>query len=142
MRRIAPRLALERGLHWREQGRFLNTFNEHGKNLAVVLAGIAPPLAFLPLPLVIVAAVAGRGVGIPGVVFAVAFSVGMAVLLPRLLAGKAFVARRAAALSVLRCPGCAYSLASASRDDDGYVVCPECGAAWRIRLDGMAEERT
>ena len=28
------------------------------------------------------------------------------------------------------CPGCAYRLTGLAREDDGCVVCPECGAAW------------
>jgi len=31
-----------------------------------------------------------------------------------------------------RCPSCAYRIAGLEAEDDGCVVCPECGAAWRV----------
>lgn len=30
------------------------------------------------------------------------------------------------------CPGCSYGLAGLAREDDGCVVCPECGGAWML----------
>ncbi len=41
----------------------------------------------------------------------------------------------------MRCPQCWYDLSSLTPEEDGCVVCPECGAAWRVgdaevRLDG------
>jgi hypothetical protein len=32
-----------------------------------------------------------------------------------------------------RCPSCAYKIGHAEAEGDGCVVCPECGAAWRMR---------
>ncbi|GJM18983.1 MAG: hypothetical protein DHS20C14_11960 [Phycisphaeraceae bacterium] len=31
-----------------------------------------------------------------------------------------------------RCIACGYRLQGLTREDDGCVVCPECGAAWRL----------
>jgi hypothetical protein len=31
-----------------------------------------------------------------------------------------------------RCPACLYSLSDLIPESDGCVVCPECGAAWRL----------
>jgi len=31
------------------------------------------------------------------------------------------------------CPACGYSLAGSEPADDGFTVCPECGAAWNVR---------
>lgn len=39
-------------------------------------------------------------------------------------------ARRAALPPV--CPSCRYDLAGLSPEGDGCVVCPECGAAWKV----------
>ena len=34
------------------------------------------------------------------------------------------------------CPQCWYDLAGHEHEADGCVVCPECGAAWRVAADG------
>ena len=31
------------------------------------------------------------------------------------------------------CPACAYRLVQLDADEDGCTVCPECGAAWRLK---------
>jgi hypothetical protein len=31
-----------------------------------------------------------------------------------------------------RCLVCGYDISACKRDPDGYTVCPECGAAWRV----------
>ena len=31
-----------------------------------------------------------------------------------------------------RCPSCGYDLAKLTREDDGCVVCSECGSAWVV----------
>jgi len=41
-------------------------------------------------------------------------------------------------LSCGRCPSCTYKIGHVVEDHDGCVVCPECGAAWRMG-DGRAE---
>ena len=38
-----------------------------------------------------------------------------------------------------RCASCAYALAGLAAEEDGCVVCPECGAAWRA--DRLGPER-
>ncbi len=34
------------------------------------------------------------------------------------------------------CPACGYNLAQLDPHEDGCTVCPECGAAWRIKASG------
>ena len=41
---------------------------------------------------------------------------------------------RSALIAERVCPACLYALAS-DREEDGHLVCPECGAAWRIPQD-------
>ncbi|MCA9306278.1 MAG: zinc ribbon domain-containing protein [Phycisphaerales bacterium] len=36
-----------------------------------------------------------------------------------------------------RCASCGYSLAELTMEDDGCTVCPECGAAWRLKESGV-----
>lgn len=38
----------------------------------------------------------------------------------------------AACVAVRRCPSCAYDLSALAAQQDGCIVCPECGAAWRV----------
>jgi hypothetical protein len=43
---------------------------------------------------------------------------------------------RKAGLACLRaglCPSCGYDIATHAPEGDGCTVCPECGAAWRLR---------
>jgi hypothetical protein len=35
-----------------------------------------------------------------------------------------------------RCPSCGYKIEHVAAEGDGCVVCPECGAAWRIEGRG------
>ncbi len=54
-----------------------------------------------------------------------------------ILAGRPFRFREqrrvvAVYLAEQLCPSCAYSLAGIPGADDGCVVCPECGGAWRL----------
>lgn len=37
-----------------------------------------------------------------------------------------------AMLAEWRCPSCAYDLRHLKAHEDGCVICPECGAAWRV----------
>ncbi len=37
-----------------------------------------------------------------------------------------------ALLVIGHCPSCGYDLTELPREDDGCVVCPECGAAWAV----------
>jgi hypothetical protein len=57
-------------------------------------------------------------------------------------AGRAFAAERAAADRLIRrglCPSCLYGLEGLQADDDGCLVCPECGGAWnRSRVHEFA----
>jgi len=43
---------------------------------------------------------------------------------------------RAARLNDGVCGACEYALPSESNDPDGCVVCPECGAAWKLQTPG------
>lgn len=36
-----------------------------------------------------------------------------------------------------RCPACGYLLTTLQPDEDGCTVCPECGAAWRLKGAGL-----
>lgn len=36
-----------------------------------------------------------------------------------------------AMLRAQRCPSCGYTLSGVPKQEDGCVVCPECGGAWR-----------
>lgn len=41
------------------------------------------------------------------------------------------------------CAGCGYNLRGCDHKDDGFVVCPECGAAWKqSRLSNKPEEQS
>ncbi len=42
--------------------------------------------------------------------------------------------RASAAVEMGFCGGCGYKLAGLEREEDGCVVCPECGAAWKSVL--------
>ncbi len=60
-----------------------------------------------------------------------------------ILAGRPFRLREehrvvAAYLAEQLCPSCAYPLAGMPAAEDGCVVCPECGAAWKpsVRMPG------
>jgi hypothetical protein len=60
------------------------------------------------------------------------YLVGLASLLPAVVAERR---RHARALSTQgRCGACGYDLAHTRAADDNCRVCPECGAAWRMRL--------
>jgi hypothetical protein len=56
-----------------------------------------------------------------------------------------FIFRRVAADRLARyytaagyCASCAYDLKSIAPEPDGCQLCPECGAAWRIRADRLS----
>ena len=55
-------------------------------------------------------------------------------LYPHWQARARFAERRQHAERSARCPACWYSLAGVASVDDGCVICPECGAAWRVVL--------
>jgi DNA-directed RNA polymerase subunit RPC12/RpoP len=38
------------------------------------------------------------------------------------------------------CASCGYEIKTTSPEADGCVVCPECGAAWRLALHGRATD--
>ena len=40
-----------------------------------------------------------------------------------------------------RCPSCGYDLTELPREDDGCVVCPECGAAWAMQHGDLTSAR-
>ena len=56
------------------------------------------------------------------------------VLLAMLLVGRRHVRRLFVPVMLEHacCPSCGYDLTGLTPEDDGCVVCPECGAAWRM----------
>ncbi len=57
-----------------------------------------------------------------------------AVLLAMLLVGRRHVRRLFVPVMLKHacCPSCGHTLTGLTPEDDGCVVCPECGAAWRM----------
>ncbi len=78
------------------------------------------------------------GVGIGEAFFGglVLMSLGAAIVLTAaVVATGAGEEARVRALAMLRvgvCPACLYEVEGVPREADGCVVCPECGAAWRL----------
>jgi hypothetical protein len=76
----------------------------------------------------------------PARVIVISVVLGSLLVLITLVAG-AFVARRrttfamAACLDAGRCPCCCYELTEVPPQADNTTLCPECGAAWRMRTD-------
>ncbi|MEX2219844.1 MAG: hypothetical protein WD749_13920 [Phycisphaerales bacterium] len=71
---------------------------------------------------------------------AASFIAGIALVLPFSIVVESGRARRrgiAAMENCMRyglCPSCCYDLTDMAPDREGFVVCPECGGSWRIRL--------
>jgi len=118
-------------LDWREQGAFLKARSAGVPKWALGLdAGL---LAW---------GCVWAGIGFPRIhtaarwaiyVGGLCFWIGAALVARKLAWPARFRGQRAACLGVGVCPACAYAIENAERDEDDCVVCPECGAAWRMR---------
>lgn len=91
-------------------------------------------LSLSVLPVVIVAAVLNSPCWLM-VLVAIAATVVVAILHRRILLSPGLCNRGYQCIHQIvragRCAGCGYRLAELDADGDGFIVCPECGAAWR-----------
>jgi hypothetical protein len=91
------------------------------------------PIAYLLVPLLVLAPMAA-GFWLPAAWFVPVSIAGFALLALGAAVGVS-VTRRIRMLTFLECglcPACVYRLDGLAAEEDGCVVCPECGAAWRV----------
>jgi cyanate permease len=86
----------------------------------------------------------GQGGATPGkefVMLVVIFMVLLPIMLIVPIVGKRLFSRDQIDpyLAVRLCPACGFSLAGRFAEDDGCVVCSECGGAWRIPAFAIAD---
>lgn len=114
-------------------------FGRHGWR-AYVLLGLIGGFAYWSIevsPYIVRALGGQRMAGWWGWVFPSFFGLVLGLLVWGALAlEKRLAAKRLwhALLGEHHCPKCLYALTGLRKEEDGCTVCPECGAAWRLRV--------